>query len=377
LRGQAHPGAGHRVHRLAGTVLAIPVIAQVYAGAAADRLRSAAPAVLVAVMLAGSLGAQGLVGSAVTATEPGSPTSLASVELRPVVLPVDPDTPAPVATPLEPRPAATAGPAMPLVGPARARAEIIRFRPRNGQSGITPGAQVSVRFTTAMDVTTRRAFQVVVRGSPVPGRYRWAEGNTVLVFTPAAAFPYGATVTLTVTGDARASDGTSIRRGRSVSFSVAKRPLSTPSPASTTGGKPSTKATPAPRTAASHGWRWPLHGPITQYFGQTLTRYGYHYGIDIDGQTGDPVRAARSGTVTVAGHYDSCSGLQVTIDHGGGIESWYRHLSSIDVRVGAHVTAGTVIGRVGATGCALGSHLHFAIRRNGRFVDPMDYLPPR
>jgi len=48
-----------------------------------------------------------------------------------------------------------------------------------------------------------------------------------------------------------------------------------------------------------------------------------------------------------------------------------------DVRVGARVAAGTIIGRVGATGCALGSHLHFAIRRGMTFVDPLRYLPPR
>jgi murein DD-endopeptidase MepM/ murein hydrolase activator NlpD len=64
-------------------------------------------------------------------------------------------------------------------------------------------------------------------------------------------------------------------------------------------------------------------------------------------------------------------------DHGDGLASWYRHLSRIDVAMGTLVEAGTVIGRVGGTGCSLGSHLHFAIRKGSTFVDPLDYLPPR
>jgi murein DD-endopeptidase MepM/ murein hydrolase activator NlpD len=120
-----------------------------------------------------------------------------------------------------------------------------------------------------------------------------------------------------------------------------------------------------------------LIGPITQLFGQSLTQYGFHQGIDIDGDTGDPVRAARSGRVIVAGYADSCGGLQVRIDHGNGYTSWYRHLSRVTVAVGERVSGGTLIGRVGATGCAIGSHLHFGIRKGSTFVDPLKYLPRR
>ena len=136
--------------------------------------------------------------------------------------------------------------------------------------------------------------------------------------------------------------------------------------------RPAPKATPRPHSAA---WRWPLIGPITQKFGESLTQYGFHQGIDINGETGDAVRAARGGRVTVAGHWDECGGLQVHIDHGSAVESWYRHLSGVGVKVGQRVDAGTVIGAVGETGCAFGSHLHFAIRAGGSFVDPLRYLP--
>jgi len=57
--------------------------------------------------------------------------------------------------------------------------------------------------------------------------------------------------------------------------------------------------------------------------------------------------------------------------------SWYRHLSRIDVAVGQTVRAGTRIGLVGATGCALGSHLHFGVEVGTTFVNPLRYLPPR
>jgi murein DD-endopeptidase MepM/ murein hydrolase activator NlpD len=149
-----------------------------------------------------------------------------------------------------------------------------------------------------------------------------------------------------------------------VSFVVQRKPPSpTPSP-------------PEPHPTPS-AWQWPLIGPITQYFGQTLTKYGVHQGIDIDGDTGDPVKAARAGRVVVAGYADACGGLQVRIDHGDGFTSWYRHLSRVLVRVGDRASGGTVIGRVGATGCATGSHLHFGIQKGSTFVDPMKYLPHR
>jgi murein DD-endopeptidase MepM/ murein hydrolase activator NlpD len=81
--------------------------------------------------------------------------------------------------------------------------------------------------------------------------------------------------------------------------------------------------------------------------------------------------------VVVAGIADECGGLQVRIDHGDGLLSWYRHLSSIETAVGARVAGGAIVGRVGNTGCSLGSHLHFGISRNGTFVDPGGYLPAR
>jgi murein DD-endopeptidase MepM/ murein hydrolase activator NlpD len=141
--------------------------------------------------------------------------------------------------------------------------------------------------------------------------------------------------------------------------------------------RPPVRARPNAVRIASSAWRWPLLGPITQRFGETLTEYGFHNGIDIDGETGDPVVAARSGRVSVAGDVDQCGGLQVQVDHGGGVISVYRHLSRIETAVGTSVGDGERIGRVGNTGCSLGSHLHFGISVDGTWVDPLRYLPAR
>lgn len=242
--------------------------------------------------------------------------------------------------------------------------EIVRFRPREGWRDVSRSAGVSVRFTRPMDRdSTEAAFGATIHGKALTGAFRWAEGDRVLVLRPARPFPYGATVELAVEQGARAIDGAILQAGGRIRFTVEARPP----PA------PTSRATGGQTTA----WRWPLIGPITQRFGESLTKYGFHYGIDIDGSTGDPVRAARSGIVTTAGHHDECGGLQVHVDHGDGFVSWYRHLSRVDVAKGTRVAAGDRIGAVGNTGCSLGSHLHFGIRTGKSFVDPLRYLPSR
>jgi murein DD-endopeptidase MepM/ murein hydrolase activator NlpD len=303
----------------------------------------------------------------ITASQTTTPTLIPADQFGPVATPDPTGRPArpsavaaipPVATP-EPTPAATPAPEAPT---------IVRFRPRDGWTGVSRFAAVSVRFSQPMDhASTEKAFHVTVGNKPITGKIRWAEGDTVLVVDPARPLPYRSRVTLSVGRGARSADGVTLRAARSVTFTVQSRPA----PAS----RPTPK--PTPRPTAGTGWRWPLIGPITQRFGESKTKYGFHQGIDIDGQTGDRVRAARGGRVVLAGTADACGGLQVHIDHGDGLESWYRHLSRIEVRRGDVVAAGTVIGRVGNTGCSLGSHLHFGIRRNGTFVDPLRYLPPR
>lgn len=117
----------------------------------------------------------------------------------------------------------------------------------------------------------------------------------------------------------------------------------------------------------------PLDGSITSNFGlRDAPMDGAstnHQGIDIDGNEGDYVIASESGTITHAGPKGSYGNL-VIIDHGGGYETYYAHLSSIDVRVDEQVMQDRVIGKVGETGRATGPHLHFEMRFNGAPVSP-------
>jgi murein DD-endopeptidase MepM/ murein hydrolase activator NlpD len=120
------------------------------------------------------------------------------------------------------------------------------------------------------------------------------------------------------------------------------------------------------------GFMWPLNGAITSYYGP---RWGsMHTGIDIDGTTGQPIVASKDGVVSMAAPF-SGYGNAVIIDHGGGIQTLYGHLSAFAVSAGQTVSQGQVVGNVGCTGSCTGDHLHFEVRVNGSPVDPLNYLP--
>jgi murein DD-endopeptidase MepM/ murein hydrolase activator NlpD len=100
----------------------------------------------------------------------------------------------------------------------------------------------------------------------------------------------------------------------------------------------------------------------------------FHSGLDLAARLGTEIRAAAAGRPKVRwspGGY----GLYVLIDHGGGLETLYGHLSAASVQDGDHVRGGQAIGRMGSTGMSTGPHLHFEVRRDGRPVDPAPYLP--
>lgn len=130
---------------------------------------------------------------------------------------------------------------------------------------------------------------------------------------------------------------------------------------------------PAPRQAG--GMLWPVRGELTSRFGYRRLRIGgtnMHYGLDIDGDVGDPIRAAVAGTVVYSGWQGGYGNL-VIIDNGG-TEYYYAHASTLRVQLGETVEMGQVIATVGATGRATGSHLHFEIRVDGTPIDPLPVL---
>ena len=115
-------------------------------------------------------------------------------------------------------------------------------------------------------------------------------------------------------------------------------------------------------------WQSPMKGGVTQNF-----KGDNHHGIDIGAPLGTPVEATRKGQVTRV-EWSDIYGNMIVIDHGGGMESLYGHLSALYVKTGYPVYAGQKIGACGSTGNSTGPHLHFEIRKNGTTVDPMSYL---
>lgn len=100
---------------------------------------------------------------------------------------------------------------------------------------------------------------------------------------------------------------------------------------------------------------------------------GQHQGIDFAAPTGTPVVTVAEGTVVHAGRSGGYGNL-VVVDHGGGITTYYAHLSAFGtgIQEGAKVERGQEIGQVGSTGQSTGPHLHYEIRRDGRYLDPAD-----
>ena len=128
-------------------------------------------------------------------------------------------------------------------------------------------------------------------------------------------------------------------------------------------------------------WPLPVVGTITSQFGHRVDpitgEVSSHTGTDIACAEGTPILAAADGTVTVANGLDSWGGsygYYIQIDHGGGLETLYAHCSSICVTTSQQVQAGQVIGYVGHTGRATGSHLHLEVHVNGSRADAMSYF---
>jgi murein DD-endopeptidase MepM/ murein hydrolase activator NlpD len=100
-----------------------------------------------------------------------------------------------------------------------------------------------------------------------------------------------------------------------------------------------------------------------------------HLGTDFGAPVGTPVMAFDAGVVKDFG-MKGAMGNMVHIDHGGGIQTYYGHLHGFakGLKQGMSVKRGQVIGSVGNTGRSTGPHLHFGLKKNGVFVDPMKYL---
>ncbi|MCM1536778.1 MAG: peptidoglycan DD-metalloendopeptidase family protein [bacterium] len=124
-------------------------------------------------------------------------------------------------------------------------------------------------------------------------------------------------------------------------------------------------------------WPCPSTKLITSEFGwrpHPVLHYDkFHNGIDIGARHGAPILAAYDGRV-VAASYTSAMGNYIMIDHGGGLYTIYMHCSQLYVAEGTYVVRGEQIAAVGATGIVTGAHLHFSVRLNGEYVNPLNYV---
>jgi murein DD-endopeptidase MepM/ murein hydrolase activator NlpD len=196
--------------------------------------------------------------------------------------------------------------------------------------------------------------------------YKVVRGNTI----SSIARTYG--VTESVIREANALYDDNLQIGASLIIPGGKI-IETPKPrpvVATTKPKTPSQAVEAIEVQGTGRMSWPSScSRISQYY-----KGWRHTGVDIACPWGTPLRAADSGTVSRVQYGRTGYGYNVMINHGGGVVTLYGHMSSIDVNVGDYVAKGQVIGAEGSTGRSTGPHLHFEVRINGSFVNPLGYI---
>ncbi len=136
---------------------------------------------------------------------------------------------------------------------------------------------------------------------------------------------------------------------------------------------------PAQRKTSSSGqeihFDWPVdEAKLSRGFINRKRKH--HWGLDLANRRGTPILAAESGYVVYTGRQFHGYGKLIVIEHNDQWASLYAHLDKFVVKEGDFVKRGEIIGEMGRSGHATGSHLHFEIRDNRLPVDPAAVLPP-
>lgn len=124
------------------------------------------------------------------------------------------------------------------------------------------------------------------------------------------------------------------------------------------------------------GFKVPVKGELTSYYGYRPKFKRFHKGIDVALGKGDTVKCALPGVVRKTGYEKKGYGRYVLVVHEGGLETLYGHLLMCMVNPGQKISAGDPLGLGGTTGNATGPHLHFETRYHGRPIDPLSWLNP-
>ncbi len=126
-----------------------------------------------------------------------------------------------------------------------------------------------------------------------------------------------------------------------------------------------------PLTTGSGTFLRPTVGSLSSRYGSRWGRT--HTGIDIQGAYGTPIMAADGGVVTFAGWEDGY-GNYIIINHENGYQTAYAHCSTLSKKVGDRVKKGETIAKMGNSGRVTGTHLHFEVKKNGAFCDPLKFV---
>ena len=130
--------------------------------------------------------------------------------------------------------------------------------------------------------------------------------------------------------------------------------------------------------ASARPTMWPVMGRLMDGFGKRLDPFSgegaFHRGVDIIAPTGTSVKVTADGIVVEASPTSGGYGRLVVVDHGGGFETFYAHLSRIFVQVGQEVRRGETVGAVGSTGRVTAAHLHYEVHVSGNPVNPISFM---
>jgi len=122
---------------------------------------------------------------------------------------------------------------------------------------------------------------------------------------------------------------------------------------------------------------WPLQGRLLSTFGKRIDPFSgegaFHTGVDLSAAVGTAVKAAADGVISVAEFYGGYGRL-VVVDHGNGMQTYYAHLSRINVIPGQEVRRGQIVGLSGASGRVTSPHLHYEVRQGGTPINPYIFL---
>ncbi|MGE8411901.1 MAG: peptidoglycan DD-metalloendopeptidase family protein [Pseudomonas sp.] len=263
-----------------------------------------------------------------------------------------------------------------LVGCSSTRTSSVGVVDRNSNAApqrptVTTGQYVVRRGDTLFSIAFRYGwdYKALAARNNIAEPYTIHPGQTIRFDGRTGTAP-ATVVTSTQTGASSSSKTTVIRRPAMTTTSpataVTTSPASKPSPAPTP--VPSPPPGPAPT-----GWGWPSNGVL---IGKFSSNGSLNKGIDIAGDLGQPVLAASDGTVVYAGSGLRGYGELVIIKHNETYVSAYGHNRKLLVREGQQVKVGQTIAEMGSTGTDR-VKLHFEIRRQGKPVDPLQFLPRR